>query len=262
MKVNMCHHFVVSHKISAAEKWKNSSVHWNNLSVCSLCSLCLLSQLQTRVPYLSFSFSQHWNFITTSHTSLPWATNMFTFQRWQEAQRAWTSCSVCTQCGSWKPERKQHPSDCRGPSCSLPAPQPRAHTSVWLCLLSCQPLSGHSQPSSWCSLQRPACPLRAPPTYSRFSLVPDLCLPSREESDEQRCLTLSLASLCSSLRCSILLGGAVQQWGKSLSGSAASPQDTKVLNWTWWPSWPQQGDESLVYCCPSPRGSLYVFWRN
>lgn len=183
---------------------------------------------------------------------------MLKFQRWQGAQRAWTFLRVCTQCGSWTPGGKQHPSDCRGLSCSLPPPQPRAHTPVWLCLLSCQPLSDHSRPSSWCSLQGSACPLRASPTYSRFSLVPDLCLPSREESDERRCLTLSLASLCSFPRCSILLGGAVQQWGKNLSGSAASPQDAKILTWTWWASWPQQGDKGLIYCCPSLCGSSNV----
>lgn len=59
MRVEMCHHLVVSYKISAAKRRKNSSVHVTNLRLYLLCSLCLLSQLQTCVPCLSSPFCQH-----------------------------------------------------------------------------------------------------------------------------------------------------------------------------------------------------------
>lgn len=100
MKVEIHQHRVVPYKIPAAKKEENSCVHRTNLSLCSLCSLCLLSQLQARVPSLSFSFCQHLRFrsnhMITTNLCLDPPTGLHFSNDWKHGGLEPPGASTCT----------------------------------------------------------------------------------------------------------------------------------------------------------------------
>lgn len=169
------------------------------------------------------------------------------FQQWPVVSGPWTFWTVCMCCDSRTPGSK------RCPSVSLLVCQLRMH----LCTSgSFQSSPRCPQPSS-ARCRGSACPW-APSGQSQHVLGPTW----RDGVGELR-----KRGPLPSPPLSILCGRAELQWGKSLSGFAASPEGVRFEARTWSTTSPDQGDQGLAYRCPpspccqeSPLLPLHLVW--